>query len=74
MAPNPMQFIMNMVRNNPNIANNPQAQEYLNILESGDSAKGEEIANNLCQTYGVSKDEALKQAQSFFNNPMFGRK
>lgn len=72
MAPNPMQFLMNVIRNSPNlVANNPQAQAYLEVLESGDAAKGEEIATNLLKSHGVSKDDALKQAKNFFN-PMLG--
>lgn len=64
--PNPMDFILRMIKNNPNIANNPQAQNYISILESGDAKKGEEVANNLCQTYGVTKEEAISQAKNFF--------
>lgn len=73
--PSPMDFILKMIKNNPQIANNPQAQNYIQILESGDSAKGEEVARNLCETYGVSQEEATKQAKSFFNTHMpFGGK
>lgn len=54
------------MRLNPNIRNNPQAQEYLNVIASGDSKKGQEIANNLCNTYGVTKDQAIQMAKQRF--------
>lgn len=60
-------FALNLLSRNPQIANNPQAQAYLNIIKSGDSTKGEEIAKNLCATYGVTTDQAVNQAKRFFN-------
>lgn len=60
------QWALNLISRNPNIANNPRAQEYIKIIQSGDSKKGEEIANNLCQTYGMSKEDAIKNAKQFF--------
>lgn len=64
---NPMQFIMNKIMQDPRIQQNPQAQQYLQIIQSGDQKKGEEIARNLCQTYGVSPEEAMQQAKQFFH-------
>lgn len=60
---------LNLLSQNPNVANNPNAQEFINVIRSGDSARGEQIAKNLCATYGVSKDDAIKNAKSFFNLP-----
>lgn len=66
---NPLNAILDMAQLNPNIANNPQAQAMLNVIKSGDSTKGEEIARNLCNTMGVTPEEATKQAANFFNIP-----
>lgn len=52
-GPNLMQFAMNMLKQNPNVARNPQAQAMLQVLQSGDAQKGQQIAQNLCQTYGI---------------------
>ena len=68
-APNVRDMALNILSRNPNIANNPNAQEFINVIRSGDSARGEQIAKNLCATYGVSKDDAIKNAKSFFNLP-----
>lgn len=67
--PSPLDVILNMAQSNPNIANNPQAQAMLNVVRSGDSKKGEEIARNLCNTMGITPEEATKQAANFFNIP-----
>lgn len=64
---NPLNFAMQMIQNNPNISNNPQAQHMVEVIQSGNAEEGEKIANNLLQSYGVDKDTALKQAKSFFN-------
>lgn len=69
--PSPIEFALNLIKNNPQFANNPLAQNYLQILESGDSAKGQELANNLLETHGVEREEAVKQAKNFFHIPSF---
>ena len=60
-------FAVNLISRNPNIANNPQAQNYLRVIQSGDAEQGEQMARNLCNTYGVTPDQAVQQAKSFFN-------
>lgn len=57
---------MTMISNNPQIANNPQAKSMIEVIQSGDAERGRQIAENLCNTYGVSKEDAVKQARSFF--------
>lgn len=67
MQQNNMQnFAINMLSRNPNVANNPNAKAMLDVIRSGNSAQGEQIANNLCKSMGLSREEALKQARSFF--------
>lgn len=63
----PKTVLMNMMQNNPNFQNNPVAQNYVNVLLSGDSKRGEEIANNLLKSYGVTKEQALDAAKKMFN-------
>lgn len=58
-------MVMNMLMNSPQAKSNPMAQQLLTILRDGDDKAGEEMAMNLCQTYGCSKEEALKQAQEW---------
>lgn len=63
---NPLDFAMQAIRNNPNIANNPNAQSMLNVLQNGSNEEREQLANNLCQSYGVTPEQAIQQAKSFF--------
>ena len=63
-----IQGLINMlIRRNPNIANNPMNKAMLEAVQNGDSAKGEQLANNLCQAYGVTKEQALAQAKQYFH-------
>ncbi len=62
----PKQLALLLVQRNPNVANSPQAQEMLQIIQNGNQDKGSEIAENLCRTMGVSKETALAQAKQFF--------
>lgn len=67
--PNFMQMAMNLISQNPNIANNPQAQNLIQVIQNGNSEEGQKIAQNLCQTYGISPEDAIKQAKQFFHIP-----
>lgn len=64
---NIQQFVMNLLQSNPNVAKNPQAQEMLKVIQNGDSQRGQMIAENLCKTYGITKEDALAQAKRFFH-------
>lgn len=64
---NMQQFAINLLRNNPNVAKNPQAQEMLKVIQNGDFQRGQMIAENLCKTYGITKEDALTQAKQFFH-------
>lgn len=63
------QFVQSMIAQlsqNPSMVNNPIAQGLLEAIKTGDQKKGEELANNLCKTYGVTPQEACRQAMRFF--------
>lgn len=61
-----IQRIMNqMVQNNPNIAGNPRNQALLNTLTSGNQNNIQQTAENLCQTYGCSVEEAGNMAMDW---------
>lgn len=62
-------FALNMINSNPQIANNPNAREFLNVIRNGDDARGRQIAQNLCDSYGITPDQAVQQAKQFFNLP-----
>lgn len=64
---NPQALINQMLQSNPAIANNPIAQSYINVIRSGDSERGQQIAQNILNSYGVTKEEALSQAAQFFH-------
>lgn len=61
------QVAIQALKRRPDIANSPQGQEFLNILESGDDARGLKMAQNYCQSYGVSEQEAVQKVRQFFN-------
>lgn len=60
------EFALQMLNNSPQLKNNPQAQEMMRVIQENDSVKGQQIAENLCNTYGMSKEEATNQAKRFF--------
>ena len=64
---NPLQALIFRAAQSHALSSNPNARSMLEVVQSGDSARGEQIANNLLKTYGVSKEDALAQAKRFFN-------
>ena len=63
---NIMNFAMEIILQNPQIANNPNAREMINVIQSGDFKRGQQIAQNLCKSNNITPEEAVKQACSFF--------
>lgn len=61
------EMAINLISNTPRFKNNPTALNYLAIIKDGRSEEGARIAENLCKTYGVSKEDAVSQAKAFFN-------
>lgn len=64
--PDPVQIAMAMAQRDPRISSNPNAQHLLKVIQSGDRDRGIQIADNLCTTYGVSREDAIAQAKRFF--------
>ena len=61
-----MNFAVGLISRNPRVANNPRAQQLISVIQNGDQEQGEKIAENLCETYGVTKEQALSDAKKFF--------
>lgn len=64
------QIAMQALQRNPQVANSPQGRQFMQILQSGDVAAGQQMAQNMCQAYGVSEQDAIKQVAQHFNIPM----
>lgn len=63
----PMQYLQSQLQNNPNIANNPQAQNFIQVLQSGNAQMGQQIAENILKAYGMTKEQGMAQARQFFH-------
>ena len=63
---NPIEFALMQLEKRPDVAGNPIAREWLEVVRSGDAKKGEEIARNLCENRGVTVEQALEEAKGFF--------
>lgn len=65
-TPNPFMIAQQMAQQQPDIQKNPRAMEMLQVLLSGDARRGEELANNLLQTYGKTKEQGMQLASQRF--------
>lgn len=66
MANSMKDFALMMISRNPRVANNPQFKQMIDVIQNGNDEQGQQIAENICRTYGVSKEDALTDAKRFF--------
>lgn len=67
MSGNPIMNLLNQaLQQNPALQNNPQAQNYINVLQSGNAQQGQQLAENICKSMGVTPEQAVQQARQFF--------
>lgn len=67
--PDVFSVAMQMIQSRPDIMQNPNAQSMIEVLQSHDGNRGAQIALNLCQSMGVTPEQALQQAKTFFKIP-----
>ena len=63
MIKNP-QSLMQMIKSNSQIANNPIMVNALNMMQKGDTKGIEELARNLCREKNINPDEMITQIKS----------
>lgn len=64
---NPIAMLLNRaIQQNPNLQNIPQAQNYIRVLQSGDAQQGQQLAENICKSMGITPEQAVQQAKNFF--------
>lgn len=64
--PSMRDIALNIIAGNPGVSGNPNAQHMIDVIRRGDSVQGEQIARNLCQTYGITPEQAVEQARRMF--------
>ena len=52
-----------MIRNNPNIQQSPFAQAGMNAILNNDAKVGEQLANNILKSVGMTKEQAMELAK-----------
>ena len=64
---NPQQAIQSIIENNPNIQNNPLAQNAMKMYQNGDTKGLQNMAENMCKERGITVDQAKQQVIGMFN-------
>lgn len=62
-----MNFALQQMQRNPNIANTPMGQQFMRVLQSGDQNAGIQMANNILNSAGVSREQGIQQARNMFH-------
>lgn len=52
-----------MIRNNPQVNQSPFAQAGINAILNNDAQAGEQLANNILHSMGMTKEQALEIAR-----------
>lgn len=61
-----MNWALQMIQNNPNIQNNQNAQKMIQAIQSNDQQTGEQIAQNILDAQGLTREQGIQMAQNFF--------
>ena len=64
---NPQQAIQSIIENNPNVQNNPLAQNAVKMYQNGDTRGLQNMAENMCKERGITVDQAKQQVMGMFN-------
>lgn len=68
-------MIINTILNNPKIQEkvnqNEVTKNYFEVVKSGNQEEGIKLANQIMETYGLSKEDAVSQATNGLSQ-MFG--
>lgn len=61
-----VQFAMNLLNQNQFQPINQNGQEMVNAIRNNDSQRGEELANNILKSYGLTKEQGIAKAKQYF--------
>lgn len=65
-----LNFAQKLVQTNQNnLPNAPWRDAAINAIMSGDAQAGQQIANNIMQSMGMTKEQMMEQARKQFNLP-----
>lgn len=65
-----LNFAQQLVKSNQNnLPNAPWKDAAINAIMSGDAQAGQQIANNIMQSMGMTKEQMMEQAKKQFNLP-----
>ena len=66
-----LNFAQQLVKTNQdNIPNAPWKEAAINAILSGDAQAGQQMAQNLMQSMGMTKEQMMEQARKQFNLPL----
>ena len=65
-----LNFAQRLVQTNQNnLPNAPWRDAAINAIMTGDAQAGQQIANNIMQSMGMTKEQMMEQARKQFNLP-----
>lgn len=64
---NPLQFLLNKLMTSPKIANNPMAQNVLDMAKNGDVSGIEQFGRNIAKERGVDFDAEFQAFKNQFS-------
>lgn len=64
---NHMNIIKNKIMNDPQIKNNPMAQNAMQMIQSGNTQGLKSMAENMCKERGITVEQAKEEVMKLFN-------
>lgn len=74
-TPTPMNYISQLAQQFPDVVSNPRNQEFMAVLQSGNQQAIENLADKICESYGITREQAMQDFPGFqkqYGIPNFG--
>ena len=62
-----MNIIKNKIMNDPQIKNNPMAQNAMQMIQSANTQGLKSMAENMCKERGITVEQAKEEVMKLFN-------
>lgn len=63
-------ILFQLVQSNPQVAQNPLAQQAVNVIQNGTEKQKQQMIENMCQTFGMDQGALAQSAGNFLKGSM----
>lgn len=63
-------LLFRLAQSNPQVSQNPLAQQAINIIQNGTEEQKQQMLSNMCETFGMNQSALAQSAGAFLKDRM----